>query len=189
MAANIITVFSNKGGVGKSFIAVNLSVAMALAGHKALLVGVDFQGGHDMPRMLNLTPHFSMVDIFSELEHPDQSKVIEKYVTTHSCGLDFLPGVTHIKQVGHITPDNVKRFLKNAMNSYDYIIVDSGKALSETLITVLDYSNLILLIVTPDILSVYQARWCLDVFQSLHFPMKMVRVVLNRSESRGGAAW
>ena len=189
MASRIITVFSNKGGVGKTFVSVNLSVALALAGHKVLLLDLDFQAGQDMARMLNLAPQYSMVDIFSEVEKPETTKIIGKYVTAHSSGVDFLPGVINVKQVGHITHENIRPFLRMVMEAYDYIVIDAGKALSETLVTVFDNSNLILLIVTPDILSVYQTRWCLDVFQSLHFPLNMVKVILNRSESRGGVAW
>jgi len=68
-------------------------------------------------------------------------------------------------------------------------LVDVGKAFSETLITVFDLANLILLILTPDILAVYQTEWCLDILQSLHFPLRMVKIILNRAESKGGVAW
>ncbi len=189
MKSKTIAVFSNKGGVGKTFTSVNLSVSLAVAGYKTLLIDLDFQAGQDMARMLNVIPRYALVDLFSELEKPNPSDVIKKHVITHSSGLDFLPGVTHTRQIGHITPDNIKPFLKNAAASYDYVIIDVGKAFSETLITIFDHSNLILLIATPDILAVYQTRWSLDILQSLHFPLKMVKLILNRSESRGGVAW
>ncbi len=190
MPAKVITVFSNKGGVGKTFIAVNLSVALALKGHKVLLIDLDLQAGHDMARMLNLKPQYSLVDLLTEQgEASSEKELLPKFVTAHACGLDFLPAVLLIKQAAQVSPDNVRSFLKNVSEKYDYIIIDSGKTLSETLITVFDNSNLILLIVTPDILSVYQTRWSLDVLESLHFPLKMVKIVLNRSESRGAVAW
>ncbi len=190
MSAKTISIFSNKGGVGKTFTTVNLAASLALAGHKTLLVDFDFQAGQEMARMLNLVSRFSMVDILGELEKTsDGSSIIKKHVVTHACGLDFLPGVNQIKQVGHITPKNIQPFLANAARAYDYIVIDTGKALSEVLISVFDHSNLILLVATPDILAVYQVRWSLDILQSLHFPLKMVKLVLNRSESRGSVAW
>ena len=42
---------------------------------------------------------------------------------------------------------------------------------------------------TPDILAVYQIRWAIEVLQSQHFPLKMIKLVLNRAESHGGVAW
>ncbi len=139
--------------------------------------------------MLNVVPRYAIVDLLSESEKPDFKEVLQKQVITHSSGVDFLPGVIQTKQIGHITPDNIKLFLKNIVPFYDYIVIDAGTAFSETVITILDHSNLILLVATPDILAVYQARWTLDVLQSLHFPLKMVKLILNRSESKGGVAW
>ena len=57
------------------------------------------------------------------------------------------------------------------------------------MLTVLDHSNIIFLVATPDVLAVYQVKWCLEMLQSLHFPLKMVKLILNRAESRGGVAW
>lgn len=189
MSAKTITVFSNKGGVGKTFISVNLSTALALAGQKVLLIDFDFQAGQDMARMLNVAPRGAIVDFLGEMEKSDDPAIIKRFVTAHSNSLDFLPAVRNARQIGHITPDNIKPFFKKASSIYDFIIIDGGKSFSETLITVLDYSNLILLVATPDILAVYQIKWSLDVLQSLHFPMKMVKLILNRSESRGSVAW
>ncbi len=85
--------------------------------------------------------------------------------------------------------DNLRLFFKKASSQYDYIIVDGGSTFSEIFISILDSSNLILLVGTPDILAVYQVKTSLDILQSLHFPLKMVRLILNRAESRGGVAW
>ncbi len=190
MKSKIITVFSNKGGVGKTFISVNLAVALSTVSRKkVLLLDFDFFAGQDMTRMLNMKPGYAMVDTLGELDSPPEKNILAKFVTTHSSGVDFLPGVINPKQVGQIEPENIKSFLKLAANYYDFILIDAGKALSENSITVFDFSNLLFLVVTPDILSVDQTRWTIDVLQSLHFPLKMVKVILNRAESRGGVAW
>lgn len=189
MQSKTITVFSNKGGVGKTFVAVNLATALSLSGRRVLVLDLDFQAGHDMARMLNLAPRHALVNLISEIEKKEDPEVIKKFVISHSCGLDFLPAVIQAKQTGHITPDNIKPFFKKASMVYDYIIVDAGKSFSETLLTILDHSNLILLVATPDVLAVYQLKWCLDLLQSLHFPLNMVKLILNRAESRGGVAW
>ena len=186
MLSKIITVFSNKGGVGKTFIGVNIACALALRGKRVLIVDLNLQASQDMARMLNLPATHCLVDILADMESPD---MIRKHVVAHSCGLHFLPGIKSPRQIGHITSDNLRLFFKKASSQYEYIIVDGGSIFTEILISILDSSNLILLVSTPDILAVYQVKTSLDILQSLHFPLKMVRLILNRAESRGGVAW
>ena len=113
MESRTITVFSNKGGVGKTFVAVNLATALALSGKRVLLLDLDFQAVHDMARMLNLAPRFALFNLLSEIEKTDDPEVIKKFVISHSCGLDFLPAVLQTKQIGHITAENIKPFFKS----------------------------------------------------------------------------
>ncbi len=53
----------------------------------------------------------------------------------------------------------------------------------------LNQSNLILLVVTPDILSIYQTKWAFDILQFLNFPLSMAKIILNRSESASSISW
>lgn len=191
MPVKTITVFSNKGGVGKTFIAVNLAASLAMAGKKVLLMDFDLQGGQDMARMINLSPQKSLVDVFASLDAINASpQKLKEFITPHASGMDFLPAIVGIRQIGHVTPENVKPFFQQVANcGYDYILIDGGTTFNDTLIAVLEYTNLILLIATPDILAVYQIKWCLDMLKSLNFPTNMAQLILNRSESRGSVAW
>ena len=187
MTAKVITVFSNKGGVGKTFIAANLACALGIKGKRVLIVDLNLQASQDMARMLNVAPTYCMVDVLADMEIP--AEAIRKHVVVHSSGAHFLPGIKSPRQIGHITADNLRLFFKKVSSQYEYIIVDGGGTFSETFISILDSSNLILLVSTPDILAVYQVKNSMEILQSLHFPLKMVRLILNRAESRGGVAW
>jgi len=189
MNAKTISVFSNKGGVGKTFVAANLAAAIAMTDKKVLLLDLDLSGGQDMARMLNLAPRNTIADIISQLSLENKENIVAEYSSKHSSGMDFYPAIDNTLQIKRITPQNIKIFLKKAQAVYDYIIIDAGKDYSETHISVFDYSNLILLIATPDILSVSQIRRCLELLQGMQFPLKMIKLILNRSESSGSVAW
>jgi len=189
MDGKTITIFSNKGGVGKTFVSVNVATALSLQGKRVLLLDLDFQAGHDMARMLNLVPRYSLVNLLQQLEKDSDPQEIKKCVIAHSSGVDFIPAVINVRQSGHITPDNIRFFFQKAAMVYDFIIIDAVQTFSETLIAALDSSQTIFLVLTPDVLAVYQVKGCLELLQNLHFPLKMVRLVLNRAESRGSVAW
>jgi len=191
MESKIIPVFSNKGGVGKTFLAANLATALTLSGKKVLLLDLDIQAGHDMARMLNLIPQHSLAQLLTETQEEEKSDFsnISKYVISHSSGMDFLPAIVQPQDIGSLASKDVKLFLKTISHNYDYIIVDLGQSFSELMLNVLDLSNIILLIATPDVLAVYQLRWCIKILQDMHYPLKMMKLVLNRAESQGGVAW
>ncbi len=191
MEAKIIPIFSNKGGVGKTFIAINMATALALAKKKVLLLDLDLQAGQDVAINLNMTPDRSLANMIQEgLCKTDLTVAdLQKFVTPHSSGFDFLTAVTDPQQMSTLQPTEIKNFIIGAQNHYEYIIADVGVSFSETAISVLDNADTVLLVATPDVLSVYQLAWSIKVLQEMHFPLKFVRVILNRAESQGGVSW
>ncbi len=189
MACKTITIFGSKGGVGKTFVAVNLATTLALSKKKVLLVDFDSSGSQDLVRMLNVSPRNSLADIIPLLGGAGEAGQVKSYTTIHSSKLEVLPFVSHMKQLRRVTSDNIRPFFKKANEDYDYIIVDAGKDFTEILMTIFDYSNLILLVATPDILAVSQVQNCLEILQRMQFPIKMIKLLLNRSESMGSYPW
>ena len=190
ISGNVVSIFSTKGGVGKTLLAVNLAIALSQAGKRVALIDLDLQAVQDMARMIDATPQYSIFDIVSILEKVEQAGNIKNYMTlVSSAGIDFLPAITRPKQSPHITGDRIGKVIGMLVPHYDFIIVDGGRAFTDSLIQIFNRSNLILFIVTPDILSVYETRWGLDVLQSLHFPLKMLKLLLNRAESKSGLSW
>lgn len=189
--AKTIAIFSTKGGVGKTLIASNLAVSLGYYGRKKVVViDLDLQAVGDMPNFFNAAPRRSMLDLVESLRTNAQGTSAKEFVTqVEKYGVHFLPAVLNPRQAGHIDNDKIKEALLFLEKHYDYIIIDGGRAFTESLLAVFNHTNLVLLIVTPDILSVYQTKWSLDVLQSLHLPLNIIKVVLNRAESLGGVLW
>ncbi len=188
--AKTIVIFSTKGGVGKTLVATNLAVSLAKDENKRVcLVDLDLQGLGDVARMLYFTPQKAMVDLMYALKRHPQVFKKGDFLTHSSLGLDFLPGVMKPQQSPHLEPGMIKEVFSLLDKDYDYIIVDAGKVFSDVFVAVLNQANLILLVVTPDILSVYQTKWALDTLQFLHLPLVMVKLVLNRADSVAGLSW
>jgi len=189
--ANSIAIFSTKGGTGKTFFATNLAVDLGhYAGKRVALLDLDILATGDMARMLGVTAKKSMLDFAEGLKKNAEGTAPRDYVVhLENYGIDFLPGVLNPRQASYLDAVKIKSVLNRLESDYDFIIVDTGKAFTETLFTVFNHTNLILLVVTPDVLSVYQTKWALDTLQTLRIPLNMVKIILNRAQSVGGVSW
>lgn len=188
--SRIIAIFSTKGGVGKTLVATNLAVGLGYdAGKKTAIIDLDLQAVGDMSKVLNVSPSKSMLDLAENLKNNPERSSKEYFVHIEKYGIDFMPAVLNPRQAPHIDSEKIKIVLARLKNDYDYIIIDAGRAFTETLFAVFNHTNLILLVVTPDVLSVYQTKWSLGVLQSLHMPLNMIKIVLNRAQSLGSVSW
>jgi len=193
--AQIISIFSTKGGVGRTFIATNLAVSLAhkFKGKKILLLDMDLDLPGDMARLLNLKPSKALNTLFAGNDKnkysPDELK---DYVIHHtSSGLYFAPFTLHARDAVNVQIDDklFSAVFDDLRREYDFIISDSGRVFNKLLVSYLENSNLILLAVNPDMLSVFQAKEAMETLQSLYFPLSMMKIILNRAESLGGVAW
>jgi len=188
--AKVIVIFSTKGGVGKSLIAVNLAVTLAKEGKKVCAIDLDTQVVGDMAHMLSINPQKCMADLMSFLKkQPQLTRKTDFIIKTKLTNVDFLAGVLKPQQSGYLYPDKLAEVFNLIDKDYDYIVVDVGKSFSDVFLSVLNQANLILLVVTPDVLSIYQTKWALDTLQFLHFPLSMIKLVLNRAESASSISW
>jgi len=183
----IITIFSPKAGAGKTVIAINTAIALAQLGRKILLLDFSLTSPLDIARSLNIAPQHCLLTIAEYLDKAESAfrRQFEERRTTYVQNLDYFAAILKINQISLMTPDVIKKSLPFLAEGYDYVIIDAGSELSDNLITMFDYSNMIGMVVTPDVLSVYKTEWCLDTLQSLQFPLGMIKIMVNRHDSRG----
>ena len=191
--AKVIVIFSTKGGVGKTLIGANLAVSLASdRPGRVCLIDLDLQAPGDMARILNIRPQKTLIDLINTKEITPETFKKESFMSIRSdLGIHFLQGVLKPPQSASLSDIKVKNVLDSLSKDkgYDFIIVDAGKVFSDILISSLTQANLIMLMVTPDVLSVYQTKWILDTLQSLHFPLRMIKIVLNRADSTSSISW
>ncbi|MDD5431565.1 MAG: ATPase, T2SS/T4P/T4SS family [Candidatus Omnitrophica bacterium] len=186
-----ISIFSTKGGVGKTFVSMNLAVSLGYYSKKKVaLIDLDLQAVGDMSRLLNVQSRKSLLDLAENIKKNPEAVSLKDYmVKIPNFGVDFLPAVLNPRQAVHLDSDRIKCVLDYLDKNYDFILIDAGRAFTESLFSTFNYTNLILLVVTPDVISVYQTKWSLDSLQSLHIPLNMIKIVLNRAESAGSVSW
>ena len=187
-----ISIFSPKGGVGKTFITTNLAVSLSqkVNDKKILLIDMDLDFPGDMAKLLKLSPKKALVDISPEWEKGNYSpEQIEDCVLPYSDNLDFLPIILNPQEKYYAKEKFLASALKDLKEKYEFIIADTGISISRRLISFFENTNLILIVVNPDLLSIHKIKESIKKIQSLSFPLKMIKLVLNRAESLGGVAW
>lgn len=193
--AKVIVIFSTKGGIGKTFLASNLAVSLAKdRAKKVALVDLDLEAVGDMGRSMNIVPQSAAIELasFKNVEDSDteSKRNANSYIKIHPpSGVALLPIVIKPAQAIYVDEALINKVFNDLKPNYDYIVVDAGRAFGDSLVFILNHANLILLLTSPDILAIYQTKWALEVLQSLHFPLKMIRIVLNRSDSLGGVGY
>lgn len=175
----IVTIFSTKGGVGKTTIATNLAVSLAKeTGKKVALVDLDLQFG-DVAVMLNVMPKRTITELVQEIGQLD-GELLESYLVAHSSGIKILPAPTRPEYAELITAGHVEKILSVLKQNYDYVIVDTSPFFLETNLTALDLCDQILLLISLDLPTIKNVKLSLEVLESLHHKGK-IRLILNRS--------
>lgn len=180
----VITVFSTKGGVGKTTISTNLAVALSELGAKVGIVDVDLQFG-DMALFLNVMPKATIADLIRDIDHLD-ANLLESYLTDYNDKVKLLSAPFRPEQAESITNTHLSAILKTMVGMFDYIIVDTAPVFNEVILSVLDAADCILVISSLDLPAIKNVKLCLEIMESLDYPQEKIKMILNRANSAGG---
>jgi pilus assembly protein CpaE len=182
----IVAVFSPKGGVGRTTVAVNMAVAAATdLGQKVVLVDASFQFG-DVGVLLNLNPkNKSFADLIPELESGEPES-LETFVIQHSAGIRVLLAPPSPETAELITHDAIRKVLEALRRENDLVVVDCTASFNDTTLAILDLADVILTMLSLEITSIKNMRLFLEVAEQLGYEEGKVRLVLNRADSTLG---
>jgi pilus assembly protein CpaE len=181
----IVTVFSPKGGTGKTVTATNLAASFAKHEKKrTLLLDLDLQFG-DAAIMLGLEPEKTIYDLVTAPGELDSEK-LAGYVTTHTCGLDILPAPLRPEDAELVTESKLARLLEVARESYDVIVVDTSPFFHGPMLATLDRTDELLMVCGLDVPTLKNVRLSMQTLELLSFPAQRIGFVLNRANSKVG---
>jgi pilus assembly protein CpaE len=181
----VVTVFSAKGGVGKTTLATNMAVHLARSEKRTLLLDLDLSFG-DVAISLQIVPERSIYGAVAMVGHLDEEG-IQSLVTTHEpSGLDVICAPSDPGDADRIPVSVVTEMIRVARRHYDYIIVDTPPSFTEHVLTAIDISDALVLIATLDIPAVKNLRVALETLDALGAPKDNRVIVLNRADLKVG---
>jgi pilus assembly protein CpaE len=181
--SRIIAVFAPKGGVGKTTIAFNLGVACVGLGVRTVLVdgSIQFADIRALLRVPDNAP--SMLDLPTD-------KVVESDlgdVLWHDpSGIDILLAPPRVEMAEMVLARDLEKTLSLLRRLYDLVIVDTGVALDEVTLAILDQADTILEIVTYDATTIRNVAAMAETFKKIGYSPEKVQYLLNRADAAAG---
>ncbi len=183
---NIIVVFGPKGGIGTTMLAVNLAVALQQRPevNRTILVDASLQFG-DVGVFLNLPPNRNITDLCASIDDLDPDS-IDTSAIAHASGIKALLAPPRPEMADLVSPEHLKRILDELRNQYDYVVVDTATIVNDTVLTALDLADRIVLMATPDIPSIKNARLFFEITDALNYPPNKIMLIMNKVDRRSG---
>lgn len=178
-------VYSPRGGVGCSTIAVNLAIELrAESSESVLLVDGKLYFGH-LDVMLNIRARNTIADLVPHASMLE-SGLISDVVVNHVSGVDVLLSPSDVQVAQGLRAEDIYNIMNGIKKPYGYVVIDAGSAITENTVTIMDSADRILLVTTPDLVALHDASRFIQISHTLSYPPDKVLVVLNRANINGG---
>lgn len=177
-SARLYSVVGTVGGVGASFLACNLSVAMAQSGQNCRLLDLHLRGG-DQAKLLQAAPRHNLASLAPKFQHLDAA-MFEQSLSEHPTGLRLLPGPEPFSDFRQCTPQLVQKVIQLARAGCSHVIVDLEDAEHAEQARTLASSDQTILVLRPDLISLYRTQRTLEFFKQSQVPLDRVLLVANR---------
>ncbi|MGA9747036.1 MAG: AAA family ATPase [Nocardioides sp.] len=182
---HLVTVFSPKGGVGKTTLAVNLAIALSEKGTKRVCV-VDLDLGFgDVAITLQLIPARTIADVV-HFESGLDFSVLEPLLTSHGSGISALVAPVQPDAKDSIPAALVGRILGMLKANFDYVVVDTAPTFDEFVLSAFDETDSLLLVTTLDVPTLKNVKIAVETLDLLNFPKPRRHLVLNRADDKVG---
>jgi pilus assembly protein CpaE len=181
----IVTVFSPKGGVGRTTIATNLALAIRKnTDQRVALVDANLQFG-DVGVLLNLNPkNRSMLDAVGGGE-PDRD-ILESVMIDHSTGIRVLLAPPSPEGADLVTPAYLRKMVDMLRENHEWVIIDLPSGLNDHTLGLLDAADQIMVVAALEITTIKNLRLFLEVADQLDYERSKIRLVINRADAAQG---
>ncbi|HET7387885.1 MAG TPA: AAA family ATPase [Nocardioidaceae bacterium] len=180
----LVTVFSPKGGVGKTTLAVNLAIALSSGGKKVCLVDLDLGFG-DIAITLQLLPARTIADAV-HMESGMDFSVLQPMLTPHKTGVSALVAPVQPDAKDSIPAALVGKVLGILKGNFDYVVVDTSPAFDEHVLQAFDETDALLLVTTLDVPTLKNVKIAVETLDLLNFATSKRHLVLNRADDKVG---
>lgn len=175
----VISVFSTKGGVGKTVVATNVAVSLKQQTREdVLLIDLDLQFG-DVGDLLNMNPKASIIDLLDEKSNIDINE-FDRYLATHHTGIKVLAAPKEPEQADLVNEEDVKEIISIFRKSFDYIVLDLPPFFNGITIGCMEISDHVLFLSNMEVPTLKNVKGGIEILKKLEFPDEKIILIINR---------
>ncbi len=176
----IISVFSNKGGIGKTSLASNLALELSkITKENVALIDMNFQMG-DITTFLDLKPSFNISYMLENIDKINETFLLSTLEKYKNSSLYILADPPYFKQADNIQPKQITKLFNTLKDTFSYIIVDAEASFDGKNIAALDNSDMILLVTVANLPALRNTQRCLELFEKLGYDKDKTQIIVNR---------
>jgi pilus assembly protein CpaE len=177
----IITVFGAKGGIGKTTISSNLSIALATEAHQSVaLVDMDTRFG-DVAITMDIPVERSIADLARNLDNVDRS-TLRDYLVEHESGVFILPAPTRPSDWRNLNARHIRDVVDVLAQTHDFVVLDTPGTFNEIVAAAIEVGSMILLVTTLDMASIKDTVLALEMLhERFGNDDERIKIVLNRA--------
>ncbi len=179
----ILAITGGKGGVGKTSVALNLSLTLAREGQRVLLLDGDTDLAN-VTIMLGQYPERSLAEVV------DKQCSLEQAIMEAPFGLHIIPGASGVERCMDMAASDsfdLLRSLATVERRYDYILIDTAAGLQPVVLHMIAAAGMACVVVTPDPTSLTDAFSLLKVLKRRGYrrtPSVLVNMAQGASQAR-----
>lgn len=177
---SIYTVFSNKGGIGKTTTATNLAICLTeITGKRVALVDLNLQLG-DVTTFLDIQPTYDISYIVKNISRVDEAFLLSTMEKFEDYELYILADPPYAEQAEDISSEQINTVLTVLKSIFDYVIIDTTSSFDSKTLAALDLADRILLVSMVNLPCIRNTQRCLDLFDRLNYPKEKINLIINR---------
>ncbi|MGH8324241.1 MAG: AAA family ATPase, partial [Steroidobacteraceae bacterium] len=177
--ATICALTSVAGGAGVTTLTAALGFALMRLGHQRVaLIDLGLQCGA-LAALLDLNPEHTISELMDPTTTVDSIR-LEASLAAHASGLYLLAAPKRVEESEMVSVNTVTAVLDLMRELFDFILIDCGHHMSETLVAAWERSRHLLYVVEQGVTSVRPAQRFLEMFGRLNLAELQPEFILNR---------
>jgi pilus assembly protein CpaE len=173
----LISILSTKGGVGKTVFLLNMAGIFCSMNKKVLILDMDLCSG-GIGLSLGVNPKKNIYNLVDDLNN-NKFKEIDNYIAKYNENIDVIISPIDPRESLRINRKSIETIFNNVAHKYDVVLIDTNHILNDNNVSIIDKSDISLLIITNDPIDLKNAKSLLSIFKDIK--KTNYKIILNCS--------